>query len=102
MWLYLAPTLIINVVVILVPALLTVCLAFFQWDGISAPVFIGLGNFIALYDDRVFWTALSNNLDLDGDLPDHPDRHGAARRQHAADRAAARPRPCSRSSISCR
>lgn len=62
MWLYLAPTLVINVVVILIPALLTIGLAFFRWDGISAPVYIGLGNFAALWDDRVFWTALQNNL----------------------------------------
>lgn len=62
MWLYLAPTLVINVVIILIPALLTVGLAFFQWDGLSAPVFVGLGNFVSLWDDRVFWTALENNL----------------------------------------
>ena len=30
MWLYLAPTLVINVVIILIPALLTIGLAFFQ------------------------------------------------------------------------
>lgn len=62
MWLYLAPTLVINVVIILIPALLTIGLAFYQWDGLSAPVFVGLGNFVALWDDRVFWTALENNL----------------------------------------
>ncbi|MDO8359988.1 MAG: sugar ABC transporter permease [Devosia sp.] len=60
--LYLVPTLLINVVIILIPALLTVALAFFRWDGISAPSFIGLGNFAALFRDRVFWTALANNL----------------------------------------
>lgn len=60
--LYLVPTLLINVVIILIPALLTVALAFFRWDGISAPSFIGLGNFAALFRDRVFWTALTNNL----------------------------------------
>ena len=60
--LYLLPTLAINVVVILIPAFLTIVLAFFSWDGISRPVFIGLGNFAALWQDRVFWTALTNNL----------------------------------------
>ena len=62
MWLYLAPTLVINVVIILIPALLTIGLAFFQWDGLSAPVFVGLGNFVSLWNDGVFWTALENNL----------------------------------------
>ena len=60
--LYVVPTLVINVVIIAIPALLTLTLAFFRWDGISAPVFVGLGNFVALWDDRVFWTALTNNL----------------------------------------
>jgi raffinose/stachyose/melibiose transport system permease protein len=60
--LYLVPTLLINVVIILIPAVLTVVLAFFRWDGIGTPSFIGLGNFQALINDRVFLTAFTNNL----------------------------------------
>jgi raffinose/stachyose/melibiose transport system permease protein len=60
--LYVIPTLLINVVIILIPAVLTIILAFFRWDGISAPVFIGLGNFQILFWDGVFWTAFTNNL----------------------------------------
>jgi raffinose/stachyose/melibiose transport system permease protein len=60
--LYVLPTLIINVVIIAIPALLTVMLAFFEWDGISEPIFVGLDNFRALWDDSVFWTALTNNI----------------------------------------
>ncbi|KAB2705860.1 carbohydrate ABC transporter permease [Brucella intermedia] len=60
--LYILPTMIINVVIILIPALLTMALAFFRWDGITAPVFIGLENFRELWTDRVFWTALGNNI----------------------------------------
>ncbi|SJZ59564.1 carbohydrate ABC transporter permease [Consotaella salsifontis] len=60
--LYVVPTLIINAVIILVPALLTMALAFFRWDGITTPAFVGLQNFQALWVDHVFWTALGNNL----------------------------------------
>ena len=60
--LYVIPTLIINVVIILVPALLTIALAFFRWDGITTPSFVGLQNFQALWFDSVFWTALKNNI----------------------------------------
>ena len=60
--LYLVPTLAINAVIILLPALLTIALAFYRWDGISDPTFVGLDNFRALYSDRVFWRALTNNL----------------------------------------
>jgi raffinose/stachyose/melibiose transport system permease protein len=60
--LYLVPTLIINFVIVLVPALLTVVLAFCSWDGISTPTFSGLDNFRALFADGVFWSALTNNI----------------------------------------
>ena len=60
--LYLVPTLIINFVIVLVPALLTIALAFCSWDGISTPTFSGLDNFQALFADGVFWTALTNNI----------------------------------------
>jgi raffinose/stachyose/melibiose transport system permease protein len=60
--LYIVPALAINFVVILVPALSTIALAFFRWDGITTPVFYGLGNFRDLAADGVFWSALTNNL----------------------------------------
>ena len=53
---------IINVAVIFIPAILTIVLAFYRWDGISEPTFIGLGNFERLWDDRIFWKALKNNI----------------------------------------
>ncbi|HTJ56054.1 MAG TPA: sugar ABC transporter permease [Devosiaceae bacterium] len=60
--LYIVPTLIINFAIVLVPALLTIALAFCNWDGISAPSFAGLANFEGLFADPVFWTALTNNI----------------------------------------
>jgi raffinose/stachyose/melibiose transport system permease protein len=60
--LYIVPTLIFNFAIVLIPALLTVVLAFCSWDGISTPSFSGLDNFEALLSDSVFWTALGNNI----------------------------------------
>jgi raffinose/stachyose/melibiose transport system permease protein len=60
--LYLVPTMIINVAIVLIPALLTVVLAFCNWDGISTPTFVGFENFRTLAADRVFWSALVNNI----------------------------------------
>jgi raffinose/stachyose/melibiose transport system permease protein len=60
--LYIVPTFLINFAVILVPAILTIALAFFSWDGISAPQFVGLDNFAQVFSDSVFWTALTNNI----------------------------------------
>jgi raffinose/stachyose/melibiose transport system permease protein len=61
MW-FLAPALILNVLIILVPALLTLVLAFVNWDGATAPTFAGFDNFRALANDPVFFVALLNNL----------------------------------------
>jgi raffinose/stachyose/melibiose transport system permease protein len=60
--LFLLPALLINVVIILIPAFLTVAMAFFEWDGASTPVFAGLNNFREIFDDPVFFTALLNNI----------------------------------------
>jgi raffinose/stachyose/melibiose transport system permease protein len=60
--LFLIPALVINVVIILVPAFLTLAMAFFEWDGATTPVFAGFDNFRAIVDDPVFFSALLNNI----------------------------------------
>ncbi len=62
MWLFAIPALLINVCIILIPALLTLAAAFFFWDGIGTPVWAGFANFQSLFDDPVFWSALTNNF----------------------------------------
>ena len=62
MWLFALPALLINVCIILIPALLTLMAAFFFWDGVGTPVWAGLANFQSLSDDPVFWSALTNNF----------------------------------------
>jgi raffinose/stachyose/melibiose transport system permease protein len=59
---FLIPALVINVVVILVPAFLTLAMAFFAWDGATPPVFAGLDNFRTIFADPVFFSALLNNI----------------------------------------
>ena len=41
MWLFALPALLINVCIIMVPALLTLMMAFFAWDGVGVPVWAG-------------------------------------------------------------
>ena len=62
MWWFAVPALLINVTIILVPALLTVVMAFVAWDGASPPEWIGLDNFRDMAADPVFWLALGNNV----------------------------------------
>ena len=59
---FLLPALAINVVIILIPALLTIAMAFVEWDGTTAPIFVGLDNFRAVFADPVFFSALINNV----------------------------------------
>jgi raffinose/stachyose/melibiose transport system permease protein len=59
---FLIPALVINVIVILVPAFLTIAMAFVEWDGATTPTFAGLDNFRAIFDDPVFFSALLNNI----------------------------------------
>lgn len=61
-WLFLAPALVLNVGVILVPALSTVALSLTDWNGISRPRLVGVSNFTDLAGDPVFWGALWNNV----------------------------------------
>jgi len=62
MWLFALPAVLINVVIILIPALLTFATAFVVWDGVGLPVWAGFANFQRMSDDPVFWSSLGNNL----------------------------------------
>ncbi len=62
MWLFALPALLVNVCIILIPGLLTLAAAFFFWDGVGTPVWAGLANFQGLFEDPVFWSALTNNF----------------------------------------
>jgi len=63
-WLFLMPALIIYLTVIFIPALYTMYLSLFSWNGVSSSkVFVGLNNYSDLFmHDTVFAKALKNNL----------------------------------------
>ncbi|MCW1968167.1 MAG: sugar ABC transporter permease [Anaerolineae bacterium] len=61
-WLMLLPALLGVMALEILPALLTVSLAFTHYDALSAPTWAGLGNFAQLSRDRIFGIALSNTL----------------------------------------
>jgi raffinose/stachyose/melibiose transport system permease protein len=61
-WLFLAPLLLLNFVVILGPSLASIGYAFTEWSGIGEAKFVGLANFERMLGDRVFKQAFVNNL----------------------------------------
>jgi raffinose/stachyose/melibiose transport system permease protein len=62
-WAFLAPALVIYVIVVVYPMVYSGYLSFFKWDGVApTKQFVGLQNyFTLLFNDKVFWTALLNN-----------------------------------------
>jgi multiple sugar transport system permease protein len=60
--LLLAPFLVGMALLIVLPALLTVGLAFTEYDALSAPLWSGLQNFRTIFQRDVFWIAVRNSL----------------------------------------
>ena len=62
LWLLLTPFLAGAFLLIGFPALITFGLAFTRYDALAAPVWVGLGNFAAIFRREVFWIAVRNSL----------------------------------------
>ncbi|MGC9313191.1 MAG: carbohydrate ABC transporter permease, partial [Sediminispirochaetaceae bacterium] len=62
-YLFLAVPVLIYMIWVIGPMLYSFYLSFTSWDGFSPPQFVGLKNFIRLFNDRVFYISLSNNLE---------------------------------------
>lgn len=65
-WLYLAPALLVFTLLVLVPVVGTVILSLTSWNGISwsSANFIGLNNYLDVFQDHRFRIAFLNNLQL--------------------------------------
>jgi len=66
LYLFLVPTFALLLVFSYYPPLFAIYNSFFQWNGFSARVFIGLNNFIQLFQDTRFLNSISNLLILLG------------------------------------
>jgi multiple sugar transport system permease protein len=53
----------------LLPVCAAFILAFYKWDILTAPQFIGLGNFTRLFTDKAFWNSFYNTLILMTGIP---------------------------------
>lgn len=61
---YLAPSLLIYILVFIVPVLMAVGLSFYKFSSIKSFRFLGVSNYIKLIGDPNVWLALKNNLFL--------------------------------------
>ena len=61
-WLFMLPSLLINALIIFIPALITIVLSFTKWNGLGFPQFDGLNNFKTVFTTPSFYTAPLNNI----------------------------------------
>ena len=60
--LLISPSLVGLTIVTVIPILASLGLTFFEWDLLTPPNFVGLGNFQRLIHDRSFWASLAHTL----------------------------------------
>ncbi|WP_411905630.1 carbohydrate ABC transporter permease [Rhizobium mayense] len=58
---YVLPGLLLYFALILGPIVAAIGISFTEWNGISQPNWIGLGNYVKLLSDETFYVALKNN-----------------------------------------
>jgi len=62
-WAFMAPAIALFVIYVVYPIIQSFWLSFFEWDGLSEEkIWVGLGNYIELFDSEQFWVSLKNNL----------------------------------------
>jgi len=61
-YLFLLPALCFVGLFLVYPAVNTFVISFAQWNGISKPLWIGLGNFANMVQDPAFWVAFKNTV----------------------------------------
>ncbi|CAM3368476.1 sugar ABC transporter permease [Paenibacillus lupini] len=59
---FIIPTLVLYALFFVYPVIVSFVYGFYQWDGITDKVFIGLDNFTRLWEDEVFLKSLANNF----------------------------------------
>jgi len=61
-WLFVAPGLFMFLVYVIVPIFQSMWISFYDWDGLGEARWIGLANYVELFDDEAFYTSLRNNV----------------------------------------
>ncbi|MGL6198772.1 MAG: carbohydrate ABC transporter permease [Lachnospiraceae bacterium] len=62
-YLLIAPALLISIAIVLVPGVMTIIYSFTDWNGLSSNInFIGFQNYLELFQDKIFYRAIGNNL----------------------------------------
>ena len=61
-WLFLAPGMLMFLIYVIIPIFQSMWISFYDWDGLGPRTWIGLGNYVELFDDEAFFTSFKNNI----------------------------------------
>ena len=61
-WLFLAPGGLLFTVYVIAPIFQSISISFYEWDGLSPATYVGLANYVELFDDEQFYVSLWNNV----------------------------------------
>ncbi len=60
--LFLAPAFLFFTVYVILPIFQSIYISFFEWDGLGDMTYVGVENYLEMFDDDRFYTSLKNNL----------------------------------------
>lgn len=61
-YLFILPNMILFATFMIIPLIMTFVLSLLKWNGLGSPEFIGLANYSAIFNDKVFFISLWNTL----------------------------------------
>lgn len=61
-YVYMLPAILFVGIFLLYPVVYTIYVSFTKWDGLNPPTFIGLQNYLQMFQERVFGTSLLNTV----------------------------------------
>jgi len=61
-WLFVLPSLLGIGIFIVIPIIFSFVLSFYNWDLLGSPYFVGLKNYVELFNEDKFWFILKNTL----------------------------------------
>jgi len=61
-WLFLAPGMLMFLIYVIIPVFQSMNISLYDWDGLGEKTFIGMDNYVELFDDEAFYTSLKNNI----------------------------------------
>lgn len=61
-WFFVLPALFFYIPFLILPAVSIFLLSFVRWEGLGSMEFVGVSNYVQVFQNGVFWQALSNNV----------------------------------------